>query len=158
MKSVGREILWNLPPPTAVIMYSLLGVVILIFAWGLFEKVRVYRKGRPEREDRLDDPWDRTLDFLKIGLGQQKVLERRVGGLAHLAIYSAFLVLFLATCLVAVEYDLGIPVLVGRFYIAFKLFTNAFGRRPNELATLLLQLTKATPTPVVDSERPGVYP
>jgi len=127
VKSVGREILWNLPPSAAVIMYSLLGVAILIFAWGLSERIRIYRRGRPEREDRLDDPWRRTLDILTIGLGQQKVLERRVGGLTHLAIYCAFLVLFLATCLVAVEYDLGIPVLDGRFYIAFKLFTNAFG-------------------------------
>jgi len=127
MKSVGREIMWNLPPLAAVIMYSLLGVVIIIFAWGLYERIRSYQRGRAEREDRLDNLWDRTMDVLKIGLGQQKVLERKVGGLTHLAIYSAFLVLFLATCLVAVEYDFGIRILDGNFYIAFKLFANAFG-------------------------------
>ncbi len=127
MKSVGREILWNLPHPAAVVMYSLLGVVILVFAWGLYERIGIYRKGRTEREDRLDNLWGRTVDALKIGLGQRKVLERKAGGLIHLAIYSAFLVLFLATCLVAVEYDLGIPVLDGTFYLAFKLVTNAFG-------------------------------
>jgi Fe-S oxidoreductase/nitrate reductase gamma subunit len=127
MKTVGREIMWNLPHLAAVVMYSLLGVVIFVFAWGLYERIRVYRTGRAEREDRLDDLWARTLDVLKIGLGQQKVLERKIGGLMHLAIYSAFIVLFVATCLVAVEYDLGIRILDGPFYIAFKLFANTFG-------------------------------
>jgi Fe-S oxidoreductase/nitrate reductase gamma subunit len=127
LKTVGREIMWNLPPLAPVVMYSLLGAVILVFAWGLYERGSAYRKGRAEREDRLDDPWGRTLDLLKIGLGQRKVLERKIGGLMHLAIYSAFIVLFLATCLVAVEYDLGIRILDGPFYVAFKLFVNTFG-------------------------------
>ena len=127
MKTVGREIMWNLPPLAAVVMYSLLGVVILIFAWGLSERVGAYRRGREEREDRLDNLWERAGDALKIGVGQQKVLERKVGGLMHLAVYSAFIVLFLATCLVAVEYDFGIPVLDGNFYLGFKLFVDTFG-------------------------------
>ncbi|HSL98844.1 MAG TPA: (Fe-S)-binding protein [Candidatus Limnocylindria bacterium] len=127
MKTVGREIMWNLPPLAAVIMYSLLGVVIIIFAWGLSERIGAYRRGREEREDRLDNPWERAVDALKIGLGQQKVLERKIGGLMHLAVYSAFIVLFLATCLVAVEYDFGIPVLDGNFYLGFKLFVDTFG-------------------------------
>lgn len=127
MKTVGREIMWNLPPLAAVVMYSLLGMVILIFAWGLSERVGVYQRGREEREDRLDNLWERAGDALKIGIGQQKVLERKIGGLMHLAVYSAFIVLFLATCLVAVEYDFGIPVLDGKFYLGFKLFADTFG-------------------------------
>jgi Fe-S oxidoreductase/nitrate reductase gamma subunit len=127
LKTVGREIMWNLPPLAAVVMYSLLGVVILIFAWGLSERVGAYRRGREEREDRLDNLWERAEDALKIGFGQQKVLERKISGLMHLAVYSAFIVLFLATCLVAVEYDFGIPVLDGNFYLGFKLFVDTFG-------------------------------
>ena len=127
MKSIGREILWNLPPSTAAILYSLFAVVVVIFAWGVVQRVNAYRRGRPEREDRLDDPWARTMDALRIGLGQQKVLERKVGGLMHLAIYSAFIALFLVTCLVAVEFDLGVRILDGDFYIAFKLFADTFG-------------------------------
>jgi len=127
LKTVGREIMWNLPPLAAVVMYSLLGMVILIFAWGLSERVGAYRRGREEREDRLDNLWERAGDALKVGLGQQKVLERKIGGVMHLAVYSAFIVLFLATCLVAVEYDFGIPVLDGNFYLGFKLFADTFG-------------------------------
>jgi Fe-S oxidoreductase/nitrate reductase gamma subunit len=127
MKTTGREILWNLPHSAAVIMYSLLGVVLLVFAWGVHERISAYRRGRPEREDRLDALWDRTVDALKIGLGQRKVLERRAGGLIHLAIYSAFIALFIVTCLVAVEYDFGVMILDGDFYIVFKLFAETFG-------------------------------
>jgi len=127
MKTVGREILWNLPHSAAVAMYILLGVILLIAAWGIYERIRLYLGGRKEREDRLDDPAGRLLDVLRIGLGQKKVLERKIGGLMHLAIYSAFLVLFLATCLVAIEFDLGVPILDGTFYLVFKLFVDTFG-------------------------------
>ncbi len=127
MKTIGREILWNLPSSTAAIMYSLFGAVVVIFAWGIYQRVNAYRRGRAEREDRLDDLWGRMVDAFRIGLGQQKVLERKVGGLMHLAIYSAFLVLFIATCLVALEFDLGIRILDGNFYIVFKLFADTFG-------------------------------
>jgi Fe-S oxidoreductase/nitrate reductase gamma subunit len=127
MKTIGREILWNLPPSTAAIMYSLFAGVVIIFAWGVYQRVNAYRRGRAEKEDRLDDLWSRTVDAFRIGLAQQKVLERKVGGLMHLAIYSAFIVLFIATCLVALEFDLGVRILDGDFYIVFKLFVNTFG-------------------------------
>jgi hypothetical protein len=111
----------------AVLLYCLFGVVLLVAAWGVYERISAYRRGREERENRLDDPYGRTLDALAIGLGQRKVLERQAGGLIHLAVYSAFLVLFLATCLVAVEYDLGIPILDGAFYVVFKIAVDMFG-------------------------------
>ena len=127
MKTVGREILWNLPHSAAAIMYSLFGVVLLVFAWGMYERIGGYLRGRAEREDRLDDLYGRLLDAVRIGLGQTKVLERKIGGLMHLAIYSAFIVLFIVTCLVAVEFDLGVRILDGNFYIVFKLFAETFG-------------------------------
>jgi Fe-S oxidoreductase/nitrate reductase gamma subunit len=127
MKTVGREILWNLPHSAAVMMYVLLGVILTIGAWGMYERIRLYLGGRREREDRRNDPASRLLDVLRIGLGQKKVLERRIGGAMHLAIYSAFIVLFIATCLVAVEFDLGVRILDGTFYLGFKLFVDTFG-------------------------------
>jgi Fe-S oxidoreductase/nitrate reductase gamma subunit len=127
MKTIGREIMWNLPPPTATIMYALFGAVVVVFAWGTYQRVCAWRRGRAEKEDRLDDLWGRTIDAIRIGLGQQKVVERKIGGLMHLAIYSAFIVLFIATCLVALEFDLGVQILDGDFYIVFKLFVDTFG-------------------------------
>jgi hypothetical protein len=55
MKTIGREILWNLPHTAAIIMYSLFGVVMLVIAWGVYRRVEAYRLGRTERENRFDD-------------------------------------------------------------------------------------------------------
>jgi nitrate reductase gamma subunit len=127
MKTIGREILWNLPHAAAVIMYALFGVVVLVASWGVYRRVEAYRLGRAERENRFDDLRGRLRDTLRLALGQQRVLRRKFGGLLHLCIFSAFIVLFIVTCLVAVEYDLGLRILDGNFYIVFKLFAETFG-------------------------------
>ena len=126
-KTIGREIMWNLPHPAATILYALFGVVLFILAWGVWQRVEAYRRGRAERENRLDDLRGRLRDTLRMAVGQERVLNRRSGGLIHLCIYSAFIVLFIVTCLVAVEYDLGVVILDGNFYIVFKLFAETFG-------------------------------
>jgi nitrate reductase gamma subunit len=127
MKTIGREILWNLPHAAAVIMYALFGVVLLVIAWGVYRRVESYRLGRAERENRFDDLRGRLWDTVRLALGQERVLHRKFGGLVHLCIFSAFIVLFIVTCLVAVEYDLGFRILDGNFYIVFKLFAETFG-------------------------------
>jgi len=127
MKTTGREILWNLPPTAAVIMYALFGVVLLVIAWGVYRRAEAYRLGRDERENRFDDFRGRLWDTVRLALGQQRVLRRKFGGLIHLCIFSSFIVLFIVTCLVAVEYDLGFRILDGNFYILFKLFAETFG-------------------------------
>ena len=127
MKTIGREILWNLPHAAAIIMYALFGVVLLVIAWGVYRRVEAYRLGRTERENRFDDLRGRLWDTVRLALGQQRVLHRKFGGLVHLCIFSAFIVLFIVTCLVAVEYDLGFRILDGNFYIVFKLFAETFG-------------------------------
>ena len=137
MKTIGREILWNLPHVAAIIMYALFGVVLFVIAWGVYRRVEAYRLGRTEREDRFDDLRGRFRDTVRLALGQQRVLHRKFGGLVHLCIFSAFIVLFIVTCLVAVEYDLGFRILDGNFYIVFKLFAETFG------AVLLLGIAGA---------------
>jgi len=37
-------------------------------------------------------------DTVRLALGQQRVLHRKFGGLIHLCIFSAFIVLFIVTC------------------------------------------------------------
>lgn len=127
MKTVGREILWNLPQPVSAVLYSLPGVLLLLFAWGVSSRIRSYRRGRPEGENRLDRPWDRIGDLLRIGLCQERVLEKKPGGPIHLAIYASFIALFCVTCIVALEHDFGVRILDGVFFIVFKLFAETSG-------------------------------
>ena len=41
-KTIGREIMWNLPHPAATILYALFGVVLFILAWGVWQRVEAY--------------------------------------------------------------------------------------------------------------------
>jgi len=127
MKSTGREILWNLPSHASVVLYSLAGVLLLLFAWRVRSRIRFYRRGRSEGENRLDRPWERFRDLLRAAFLQKKVLESTPGGPIHLAVYASFLALFCVTCLVAVEHDFGVVILDGDFYIAVKLFAETSG-------------------------------
>lgn len=127
MKTIGRELMWNLQPDAAIIMWSLFAVVLLVMGWGFWSRIQAYRRGRTEREDRLDNIAARLADVFRLAAFQQRVLHKKVGGLIHLAIYASFLVLVVVTTLVAIEFDLGIVFLDGDFYIVFKLFAETFG-------------------------------
>src|SRR3989304_8566263 len=72
MKTIGREILWNLPHAAAVIMYSLFGVVLLVIAWGVYRRVEAYRLGRTERGNRLDDLRGRLRETVRLAHGQRR--------------------------------------------------------------------------------------
>ncbi|RMG60054.1 MAG: 4Fe-4S dicluster domain-containing protein, partial [Deltaproteobacteria bacterium] len=127
MEIHGREIMWNLPPVAATIMYALFGIVLIILAFGAYRRIRVYLSGREEYEDRLNDPESRLLFVIREGLLQRKVLARPAGGGIHLMIYSAFIALFIATCLVALQYDFGFHILDGTFFAIFEVTTDTFG-------------------------------
>jgi Fe-S oxidoreductase/nitrate reductase gamma subunit len=127
MKTIGREIMWNLPPTAAIIMWALFAVVLLVLGWGFWSRIEAYRRGRTERENRLDDLKGRFIDVFRLAFLQERVLHRKLGGLIHLCIYGSFIVLVVVTTLVAIEYDLGIVFLDGGFYIAFNLFAETFG-------------------------------
>ncbi|NIO15759.1 MAG: 4Fe-4S dicluster domain-containing protein [Deltaproteobacteria bacterium] len=127
MEIVGREIMWNLPPSTGTIMYALFGVVLLVLGFGFYARYKVYRSGREEFEDRFDDPEKRLLFVFREGILQKKTISWPFGGTMHLMIYSGFIALFIATCLVALQYDFGFQILHGRFFAFFEVFSDTFG-------------------------------
>ncbi len=45
MKTIGRDIMWNLQPSAAVIMWALFGCVLLVMAWGFWSRIEAYRRG-----------------------------------------------------------------------------------------------------------------
>lgn len=127
MEIVGREIMWNLPPSSGTIMYVLFGIVLLVMGFGFYARYRVYRAGREEFEDRLDNPEKRLLFVFREGIIQRKTIAWPFGGMMHLMIYSGFIALFIATCLVALQYDFGFQILHGPFFAFFEVFSDTFG-------------------------------
>jgi len=98
-----------------------------VVAWGVYRRVEAYRLGRTERENRFDDLRGRLRDVVRLALGQQRVLHRKFGGSSTCASSRPSSSSSSSHCLVAVEYDLGLRILDGNFYIVFKLFAETFG-------------------------------
>ena len=129
MTDVGaatRVVQWNTTPAMIWFMYVTMVVALGIFAYGVWRRVRLWRLGKPI--DRWDRPGERLKLVLVRGLGQTSLLKDRFPGIMHALIFYGFGILFLATLIVAINTDLGIPIMHGYFYLYFQsLIVDLFG-------------------------------
>jgi Fe-S oxidoreductase/nitrate reductase gamma subunit len=120
----SRELYWNIPGH--LWLYALFLPFLAAFAWGCYREFRLLGLGQGGL------PWGDVPARLR-SLWEQAVLQRRIArqayaGLMHLGISWGFGILFVATCLVAVQEYTGIPTLSGRFYLYFMSLTvDLFG-------------------------------
>ena len=111
-----REVLWNI---THVwVMYLLFTISVAIASLGVYRRVARWRSGLPA--DRFDRPKERLARLLKHGLAQGRTARDAHAGWFHTFIYAGFLALTVATTVVFLDYDLGIPLMKGRFYLYFQ--------------------------------------
>lgn len=119
-----RQIYWNIPGHGW--MYALLVVLVAVFAWGVWERLRLWRLGRPAR--RLDQPWRRLAEMNRQVVLQLRLLRDALSGPMHAGLSWGFVVLFLGTVVVFLQADLGLPVMRGAFYLYFQSLTlDLFG-------------------------------
>ena len=119
-----REIYWNI---SAVwVMYVLLIPTLLIFAYGIYRRFRLWRLGRPEQ--RCDLVFQRIKGLAVYGFGHARILSHRYAGLFHVLIFSGFAILFAGTVVVMIHEDLGLRIMRGNFYLYFQsLALDVFG-------------------------------
>ena len=119
-----REVFWNIQYTWLV--YVLMVPTLAVFAWGFWLKIRRWRAGRPAaRFDRLGE---RFKLFLRNAVGQGRTLRSRYAGLFHSLVYTGFIVLFLATTVVAIHHDTPLHIMKGHFYLIFQsLIVDIFG-------------------------------
>jgi len=106
-------------------MYASMAVALLVFAYGIWRRLRIWRIGRPSVV------WDHLgARFRRLGAAflQATVLKRRFPGVMHALVFFGFLALFAATAVVFVDTDLGITIDHGAFYLGFESLTvDLFG-------------------------------
>ncbi|HKZ53619.1 MAG TPA: (Fe-S)-binding protein [Candidatus Acidoferrales bacterium] len=115
-----------------VTFYFLALLAILVFCWGIYGHVRKYRRGRPaDRFDRLG--W-RILHAAQLVARNAPILRNDLyAGLGHLAIMWGFIVLFVGTAILTIDYDLVRPInpdwrfWKGEFYLWYSLALDLFG-------------------------------
>jgi Fe-S oxidoreductase/nitrate reductase gamma subunit len=129
-----RQILWNISGAGEVVLYLLAAMALGILGWGIYKHVRRILNGQsvtfptPAQAGRLGMA-------LVTVLSNRTVLNRhKLGGSMHLLIMWGFIVLFIGTTIVAIEYDLFHKImgmehlmLQGWFYLGFEFITDLFG-------------------------------
>lgn len=119
-----REVLWNIHH--VWIMYALLVPTVAVAGYGFYRRIRLWRRGAAE--NRFDRPLERVVHLLRYAVLQAGVWRRAYPGVFHAMIFWGFIVLTIATTVVMIDYDFGIPIMRGRFYLYFQsLFVDVCG-------------------------------
>ncbi|MGO9516487.1 MAG: heterodisulfide reductase-related iron-sulfur binding cluster [Candidatus Korobacteraceae bacterium] len=119
-----REIYWNIS--NVWVMYALFLPVVAIAAYGVYRHVALWRQGLPLA--RFDHPGERVRLLVKHVVAQSRTARDGYAGLFHRLIFYGFAVLVVATTIVALESDLGVHIMHGRFYLYFQSFiVDVFG-------------------------------
>jgi Fe-S oxidoreductase len=109
-----------------VLGYAAIGV----FCWGAFVQIRKYRRGAALHAGGLGR---RFGSMLSLVLSHRTVARRDpAAGAAHRLIFYGFVLLFLGTATITLEYDIleplfGIRFWYGRFYLVFSLILDVAG-------------------------------
>lgn len=125
-----REIFLHLATWMQVTFYIVSGIAILIFVYGFWRRLKKYRSGRSE--NRFDQLPKRMLRALSTILSNASVRKgERFGGAAHSLILWGFIILFIGTCIVALDHDVlrffDVKLLQGNFYLGFSVVLDVFG-------------------------------
>ena len=118
-----REIYGNIVGGEFVYLFMVVSFAIL--CWALYTHLRLWLQGRAE--NRFQELGRRLQAMLVQGLGQHKTLRESIPGLLHFLVYSGFIMLFIGTLMIAVQEDLGIVFLKGKFYLFYSLTLDVFG-------------------------------
>lgn len=116
----------------AIVMFYLVGFAALgVFCWGTWVQIRKYRRGQP-----LGAPvalWPRFLDMCRTVASHRTIARRDpAAGRAHRMIFYGFVLLFLGTATITVDYDVvrrvgGNGFWHGSFYLWFSLVLDLAG-------------------------------
>lgn len=130
-----REVFLNIPPVIRVIFYLSAAASVVLFLLGSWLKISIWLKGS-------DDPLDTVSRKSLFGLIKtsviyffssdcllaKRVMDRsKLRGIMLIFVYWGFIVLFIGTLIVAVDYDLGLNILRGNFYLIFSLILDIAG-------------------------------
>jgi Fe-S oxidoreductase/nitrate reductase gamma subunit len=119
-----RQIYWNISHIWA--MYLLLLPTVTIAVYGIYRHFSNWRRGLPSA--RFDRPTARINLVLKHAVAQRRTARNLYAGFFHQFISYGFVVLTIATTVVALDADFGTAIMRGNFYLYFQSFTvDLFG-------------------------------
>ncbi|MGH7323160.1 MAG: heterodisulfide reductase-related iron-sulfur binding cluster [Candidatus Rokuibacteriota bacterium] len=125
-----RDTFWNVPPWAEIALYAGAVVAMAVFAWGLGQRIRLWRGGRPEaRVDRIPQ----RIKLVAVhALAQVRTLSHAYPGVMHAIMFWGFLALFMGTVLATIDWDVtrllfDVRILQGPFYLFYETTLDLFG-------------------------------
>ena len=130
-KEASREIMWNIPSSFKILMYALLVVSFLILIQGLYKKLLFVTGGKGlknlKNEGNLIPSELNWKSFLQTIFFTGKVTRKSYVGFFHSLIYYGFIILWIATDLVAIHFDTPFKVFKGPVYIIVSFLADIAG-------------------------------
>jgi Fe-S oxidoreductase/nitrate reductase gamma subunit len=125
-----RDTFWNVPFWAQILLYVGGAVAVAIFAYGIAQRVRLWRAGTPEA--RFDRVPQRIRLVVVHALAQVRTLSQAYPGVMHAIMFWGFLALFMGTVLATIDYDITLPLfgyklLKGNFYLFYETVLDLFG-------------------------------
>ena len=130
----SREIYWNISKTGESVFFWLAIIAMGIFAYGIFIHLRRILSGKKVLFPEKIILTSLLESFAQISLNSRIAFKQALAGIMHLSIMWGFIVLFIGTCIVALEYDFFQKILgykqgffYGQFFLSFELFLDIFG-------------------------------
>lgn len=123
---VERETFWNITAASQVWLYVFFAISALIFFYGFYRRFKLWQMGVREKI-KLMDMKQNAAYFINLVVKQSKVQREKWMGSLHRLISYGFSVLFIGTVLVFIDYDMGIFLLHGNFYLIYEFVLDVFG-------------------------------
>ncbi|MFA6040435.1 MAG: (Fe-S)-binding protein, partial [Methylophilus sp.] len=130
-KQITRVLFENFQPQAIHIFYVIGYLAIAVFIYGVYVQIRKYRRGKP------DGSWNellqRFMEMLKTMATHRTLVRRdKSAGRAHGLIFLGFVLLFIGTATITLEYDIleplfGFKFWYGNFYLVFSLVLDLAG-------------------------------
>jgi Fe-S oxidoreductase/nitrate reductase gamma subunit len=120
-----REIMWNIPPLFKYAMYGMLVAATIIMIVGFYRKYAFITKNGSIKSllpNKLN-----IKSFLETIFFTGKVVRKKDVGFFHSLIFYGFMVLWIATDLVAIHYDTPFKVFTGTTYIVISFLADMAG-------------------------------
>ncbi len=111
-------------------VYIFLVIAGVYILYSLIQRVRIWRKGKPEL--RTDFHEKRIVALLKYVFLQKKVLREKYAGIMHASLFYGFVGLFIVTFIILIQEDVTelffhFKFLVGDAYLLWSLAGDVFG-------------------------------
>src|SRR5829696_576153 len=96
-----REIFGNVPGWAQVVFYLAAGAAVGLWAYGIFRRVQLWRRGKASGPIRVGAACRRLFHDVLL---QRRFRGRPAASLAHVLLFSGFFVLLIGTTLVGIEH------------------------------------------------------